>query len=83
MKVIVNGSRAGHPKIEEGDLFIDRDGDVNLVVAAGHLDGVRDEDLVVCCIRENMAWIRGPVGKVELSQMTRLASGDSVTLAVD
>ena len=83
MKISVQKSDERLPRCQEGDLFLDEDGDLNIVVAATHLKGVREEDLVVCCVHGEAAWIRGLADGEHLARMRRLDPGETVTLMVD
>ncbi len=83
MIVSIDRSATAWPQPEEGDLFLDEDGDLNLVVAAVHLEGVRPDDLVVCCLKGDAAWIRGRADRDTLAGMNRLAPGDRITLTAE
>lgn len=64
-------------------MYIDGDGDINIVVAATNIENVSNEDLIICCVKEDVAWIRGLADGVSLEKMTRLLPGDTVTLVVE
>jgi hypothetical protein len=83
MKIAVNMSATGRASAEEGEIYIDEDGDVNIVIAATHIAGLKEEDLVVCCLKGDAAWIRGEADPTHLAGMTRLTTGDSVTFTVE
>lgn len=83
MIVTIDRSALGYRQAEEGELFLDEDGDLNVVVAAAHLEGVRPDDLVVCCLKGDAAWIRGRADADNLAGMNRLVSGDRVTITAE
>jgi hypothetical protein len=83
MKIAVDMSATGRASAEEGEIYIDEDGDVNIVVAATCIAGLKEEDLVVCCLKGDAAWIRGGANPKYLAGMTRLTAGDSVTIMVE
>ena len=83
MRINVQKTDSPLPRCAEGDLFLDEDGDLNIVVAATHLKGVRDEDLVLCCVHQDAAWIRGLADRDHLSGLRRLQPGETVTLTVE
>ncbi len=83
MKVQVTAMRSTGSRVREGELYLDDDGDLNVVVAAANLEGVNDEDLVLVCIKDDAAWIRGPASRFDTCGMTRLVSGDAVTITVE
>ena len=83
MKISVDTPRNGHPTPQEGEIYIDEDGDVNIVVAAAHIEGLREEDLVICCLKGDAAWIRGGADPKRLAGMTRLTTGDRVTITIE
>ena len=83
MKINIETPPSPRFHCDEGDLFVDGDGDLNIVVAATHIKGVRDSDLVVCCVHKDAAWIRGLADADHLADLRRLSSGDSVTLTVE
>jgi hypothetical protein len=83
MKIAIDTSISGQPRPEEGEIYIDEDGDVNIVIAAAHVEGLKDEDLVVCCLKGDAAWIRGGADAKNLAGMTRLTTGDRVTITVE
>ena len=83
MKIAVDMSATARTRAEEGEIYIDEDGDVNIVIAATHLAGLKEEDLVVCCLKGDAAWIRGGADPKHLAGMRRLTTGDSVTFTVE
>ena len=83
MKIAINTATTGHTKAEEGEIYIDEDGDVNIVIAAAHIEGLKEEDLVVCCLKGDAAWIRGRADPKHLARMTRLTAGDRVTITIE
>lgn len=83
MRISIDTSSTGQVKPEEGEIYIDEDGDVNIVVAAAHVEGLNDEDLVICCLKRDAAWIRGGADPKHLAGMTRLTTGDRVTITVE
>lgn len=83
MKIAVDISATGRASAEEGEIYIDEDGHVNIVVAATHIAGLKQEDLVLCCLASDAAWIRGEADPKHLAGMTRLAPGDSVTITLE
>lgn len=83
MRISIDTSSTGQPTPEEGAIYIDEDGDVNIVIAAAHVEGLREEDLVVCCLKGDAAWIRGGAAPSQLAGMTRLTTGDRVTITVE
>jgi hypothetical protein len=83
MKIVVDMSATGRASAEEGEIYIDKDGDVNIVVAATHIAGLKQEDLVLCCLKGDAAWIRAEADPKHLAGMTRLTTGDSVTITLE
>ncbi len=83
MRVAIETSVIGRPKAEEGQIYIDDDGDVNIIVAASEIQGVQEEDLVICCLKGDAAWIRGGANAKTLARMTRLTAGDRVTITIE
>lgn len=83
MKFAIETSVVSHPQPEEGQIYIDEDGDVNIIIAATQIKGVREEDLVVCCLKGDAAWIRGGADAKSLAGMTRLTPGDRITITVE
>jgi hypothetical protein len=83
MRIVVDRATAREREPREAEIYLDADGDLNIVVAAVNLEGVRDEDLVVCCIKDDAAWIRGLAPRLGVDKMTRLLPGDSVTLVIE
>jgi hypothetical protein len=83
MKIAVDMSATARTRAEEGEIYIDEDGDVNIVIAATHLAGLKEEDLVVCCLKGDAAWIRGGADSKHLAGMRRLTTGESVTFTVE
>lgn len=84
MKIAIERSAArGVATAEEGEIYVDEDGDLNLVVAATHIKGVDQENLVVCCLKGDAAWIRGLADADHLAGMTRLVAGDQIILTVE
>lgn len=83
MKIEIDKAPALALAAKEGDLYVDEDGDVNIVVAATHIKGVNEENLVVCCLNGDAAWIRGLADQDRLAGLTRLASGDRITITID
>lgn len=83
MKIAIEKGSLSSVTADEGELFVDEDGDLNIVLAATHLNGIKEEDLVVCCLRSDAAWIRGAANHAELSRMTRLAPGDRITITIE
>lgn len=82
MQINVDRTPPRKERAAEGDIYVDSDGDVHIVLAAANLADIRDEELVVCCLRDDAAWVRGRASAVQLDAMTRLSAGDSVTLTV-
>ena len=83
MKIAVDRPASRRANAEEGEIYIDEDGDVNIVIAATHIAGLKEEDLVVCCLKDDAAWIRGGADPERLAGMTRLTKGDSVTMTIE
>jgi hypothetical protein len=83
MMISVQKTKTPLPRCQEGDLFLDEDGDLNIVVAATHLRGIKDEDLVLCCVHRDAAWIRGLADQDHLAGLRRLSPGETVTLTVE
>lgn len=83
MKIETKTSDRPRFSCDEGDMFLDEDGDLNIVVTATHIRGVRDSDLIVCCVHRDAAWIRGLADAEHLAGLRRLVTGDSVTLTVE
>jgi hypothetical protein len=86
MKIAIDRTANGPAHPEEGDIYIDEDGDVNIVIAAAQIDDLRNlkkEDLLVCCLKGDSAWIRGKANIQHLAPMIRLTSGDTVTITVE
>lgn len=83
MRIAIETSATNQPHPEEGQIYIDEDGDVNIIIAAAQIEGVRKEDLVVCCLKGDAAWIRGGANANAVVGMTRLTTGDRVTITVE
>lgn len=83
MKITIDRNDASGCRPEEADLYLDPDGDLNIVLAATHLSGLKEEDLVVCCLAGDAAWIRGRADADMLAGMTRLGTGDRITIQVE
>lgn len=83
MKIRYDKPQNALPRCEEGDLFVDADGDLNIVCAATHIKGLREEDLLVLCVHGDAAWVRGKADADNLAGLRRLAPGEQVTLTVE
>ncbi|TVR97818.1 MAG: hypothetical protein EA406_08860 [Rhodospirillales bacterium] len=83
MKITIDRTNATDRRPEEADLLLDPDGDLNIVMAATHVSGLREEDLVVCCLAGDAAWVRGRADAATLAGMTRLTTGDRIIITVE